>query len=32
MTLKYTDDVALAENTFPNETSTIQNNLKDFDE
>ena len=32
MALKYVDDLTIVENTFPNKTSTIQNNLKDFDE
>ena len=32
MALKYADDLTIVDNTFRNETSTIQNNLKDFDE
>ena len=32
MALKYVDDLTIVENTFRNKTSTIQNNLKDFDE
>ena len=32
MALKYVDDLNLVENTFCDKTSTIQDNLKDFDE
>ena len=32
MALKYGDDLTIVENTFRNKSSTIQNNLKDFDE
>ena len=32
MSLNYVDDLTIVKNTFRNKTSTIQNNLKDFDE